>query len=321
MSFPDAFCCDPLKRHSKRKRYDLRPVSATLVSAHPSLCFTSNNRLCTNSRKELYCQPTASALLEDTAGLSTSESVGIIESEILQPSSPQMDHDSDWQEDDEGALHSSDSNEVEMESQQSDESEIIMQLKDKFNSTGKRSEKLRILTVLPKRWTLKKTMQVFGVSKYMAIQAKKLVQEKGVIAESREHDTVAVHLFQRKLIEFLTIHSGEKPKRICYMSDGCAAQYKNRKNFLNLCHHFADFGVEAEWHFFATSHGKSAGDGAGGTLKRLATKARLQRIYSGHILTPHDLYRFAVEEIRGMHFAFATCVEYECESSESAGEA
>ena len=83
--------------------------------------------------------------MEDTAGPSTSESVGIIESENLQPSSPQMDHDSDWQEDDEGALHSSDSNEVEMESQPSDESEIIMQLKEKFNSTVKRREKLRIL--------------------------------------------------------------------------------------------------------------------------------------------------------------------------------
>ena len=617
MSFPDAYCCDPLKRHPKRKRrYGLRPASAALASAHPSLCLTSINRLCTGCRKQLYCQSSAATLLDDTAGASTAESVNIesenlqasspdiIESENLQASSPEIEpsgsHDSDWQEDEEGTLHSSSSNEVDMESQQSDESEIIMQLKEKFNSSVKRSEKLRILTVLPKSWSLKKTMQVFGVTKYMAKQAKKLVQEKGVlsspnpkagkslsrsteeqvtsfyrsdeisrmmpgkkdtvsvvtadgkrvshqkrlllcnlkeayeqfkmhnpevkigfskfaelrpkecilagaagthsvcvctlhqntklmlagsklealtggelkhyghclaaiqcnppriecylgecsecpnadafkerlqgimdaelidtvefrqwtstdratletrivpvdefldlfvgmlkklkyhdfiaktqakfmkdtkqslkpgeylviadfsenfsfivqdevqsfhwnnnqatihpfvcyymdsgklsnlcfivIAESREHDTIAVHLFQRKLIEFLTMHSGEKPKRICYMSDRCAAQYKNRKNFLNLCNHFADFGVQAEWHFFATSHGKSAGDGAGGTLKRLATKASLQRIYSGHILTPHDLYKFAVEEIKGMHFAFATCAEYEYEA-------
>ena len=31
---------------------------------------------------------------------------------------------------------------------------------------------------------------------------------------------------------------------------------KNRKNFINLCHHEDDFGVPAEWHFSATSHGK-----------------------------------------------------------------
>jgi hypothetical protein len=57
---------------------------------------------------------------------------------------------------------------------------------------------------------------------------------------------------------------------IIYFSDGCAAQYKNRKNFLNLCNHDADFGLPAEWHFFATSHGKGPCDGVGGTVKRLA---------------------------------------------------
>ena len=64
-----------------------------------------------------------------------------------------MDHDSDWQEDDEGALHSSDSNEVEMESQSSDESEIIMQLKEIqfYSETTREAEN----PVLPKSWTLK----------------------------------------------------------------------------------------------------------------------------------------------------------------------
>ena len=89
-----------------------------------------------------------------------------------------------------------------------------------------------------------------------------------IISESTQHDVIAVHLFQNKLIEYLTENSGGKrPQKIIYVSDGCAAQYKNCKHFLNLCWHLVDFGVPAEWHFFATSHGKSAGDGAGGTLK------------------------------------------------------
>ena len=62
-------------------------------------------------------------------------------------------------------------------------------------------------------------------------------------------------------------------KRFFMCQMDAPAQYKNCKN---LCHHFEDFGVRAEWDFFATSHGKSAGDGAGGTLKRLATRASLQ---------------------------------------------
>ena len=37
--------------------------------------------------------------------------------------------------------------------------------------------------------------------------------------------------------------------RIEYWSDGCAAQYKNTNNFLNLCLHKADFGLEAEWSY------------------------------------------------------------------------
>ncbi|KAL5477704.1 hypothetical protein EMCRGX_G024538 [Ephydatia muelleri] len=138
-----------------------------------------------------------------------------------------------------------------------------------------------------------------------------------VISSCIQHDVNAVHLFQRKLVNFLTQEScgGQLSKKIWYMSDGCAAQYKNCKNFLNLCHHFADFGVHAEWHFFATSHGKSAGgDGAGGTVKRVATKACLQHPYDNHILTALQLYEFAVGHIQGMHFGFATVQEHDDEA-------
>ena len=122
-----------------------------------------------------------------------------------------------------------------------------------------------------------------------------------IISESTQHDVIAVHLFQKKLIKFLK-GEGKRLQKMIYFSDGCAAQYKNCKNFLNLCLHLVDFGVPAEWHFFATSHGKSAGDGAGGTLKRLATKASLQHAYQDHILTAHELYQFAVNH---MHQRYA----------------
>ena len=45
---------------------------------------------------------------------------------------------------------------------------------------------------------------------------------------------------------------------------------KIKKIFLNSCLHKADFGITAEWHFSATSHGKGACDGLGGSVKRLA---------------------------------------------------
>ena len=135
-----------------------------------------------------------------------------------------------------------------------------------------------------------------------------------VISECTKHDTVAVHQFQRKLIDFLTATFEQKPSKIIYVSDGCAAQYKNRKNFINLCYHMDDFSVPAEWHFFATSHGKTAADGVAGTLKRLATKASLQNLYENHILNSKQLYDFAVKEIIGMSFGHVTIEEYEDEA-------
>ena len=57
---------------------------------------------------------------------------------------------------------------------------------------------------------------------------------------------------------------------------------KTEKNFINLAHHFGDFGIEVQWHFFATSHGKGPYDGIGRTIKR---EAALKQPYSGMILT------------------------------------
>jgi len=135
-----------------------------------------------------------------------------------------------------------------------------------------------------------------------------------VISESNTHDTVAVHLFQKVLIRFL-IKEIEMPKKVLYFSDGCAAQYKNRKNFANLCCHEQDFGMPGEWHFFATSHGKGPCDGVGGTVKRLAARASLQRPYDNQIVSPRQLFDFAQSEISSVNFYYATVAEHEQEAT------
>ena len=137
-----------------------------------------------------------------------------------------------------------------------------------------------------------------------------------VISESLHHDTVAVHLFQKKLISFLKDRLSFIPTKIIYFSDGAASQYKNRKNFINLCNHQADFGIQAEWHFSATSHGKGACDGLGGTVKRLATKASLQRPYEDQIITPLQLYQWASSSIPGVNFEYCTLEEYDSEKTQ-----
>ena len=134
-----------------------------------------------------------------------------------------------------------------------------------------------------------------------------------VVSDCMQHDTAAFHLFQKSFITFLKTRLPSFPEKIYYFSDGAAAQYKNRKNFINLCYHEADFGIHAEWHFFATLHGKGACDGVGGRIKRLAAKASLQRPYDQQIMTPRQLYDWASESIRTTFFGYCSSEEYEME--------
>ena len=96
-------------------------------------------------------------------------------------------------------------------------------------------------------------------------------------------------------------------KKILYWSDGAASQYKNYKNFTNLSFHEIDFGgICAEWHFFATSHGKSRCDGIGGTVKRLVTRASLQAPTANQILTAEAMQSWARSNIANITFFYVT---------------
>ena len=62
-----------------------------------------------------------------------------------------------------------------------------------------------------------------------------------------------------------------------------------RNNWLNQ----QDFNctlLQAEWNFFATSHGKSSCDVLGGTVKIITPRTSLQRPKEHHILTPSDMF-------------------------------
>ena len=123
-----------------------------------------------------------------------------------------------------------------------------------------------------------------------------------MVSDCLVHDTVAVSYFLNRLISL--IKTKLEPTKIFYFSDGAAAQYKNRKNFANLAYHTEDYDIPAEWHFFATSHGKGPCDGIGGTLKRLATRASLQRPVDLQIQTPIQLYEWAKENLSGITTIF-----------------
>ena len=103
-------------------------------------------------------------------------------------------------------------------------------------------------------------------------------------------------------------------KKVYYFSDGAASQYKNKKNFVNLAFHNRDFNnIEAEWHFFATAHGKGPCDGLGGTVKREAVRASLKRPLEGQTQTPQELSEWAMDAIPSVTFEFVDKSEVEAE--------
>lgn len=126
------------------------------------------------------------------------------------------------------------------------------------------------------------------------------------ISDHRTHDTVTVFSFLKHFHEKYISQEFPFVHKIIYFSDGSAAQYKNFKNLTNLIFHYDDFGVQAEWNFYATSHGKNACDGVGGTIKRIAARVSLQRPYEDQILTPKQLFDFAKSNVDGVTSFFVS---------------
>ena len=58
------------------------------------------------------------------------------------------------------------------------------------------------------------------------------------------------------------------------------------------------------YNFIATSHGKSTCDGLGGTLKRLAAKASLQRPLQDQITNARELFLWAEKELKNMNVCY-----------------
>ena len=124
------------------------------------------------------------------------------------------------------------------------------------------------------------------------------------LSDDLNHDVHMVYQILKETSKHIIESINPQVKSVNYFSDGCAGQFKNCKNFLNLCFHHADFGTNCTWSFFATSHGKSTCDGVGGTVKRITSRASLQRPFDNQILSAVEMFKFCKEEIKGINFKF-----------------
>lgn len=76
-----------------------------------------------------------------------------------------------------------------------------------------------------------------------------------IISDCITYDAVAVNVYCKIILEHL--NSLSTAKNMYYFSDdGAPQEFKNVENFVNSYNHIEDFGVPAEWQFFATAHGK-----------------------------------------------------------------
>ena len=120
------------------------------------------------------------------------------------------------------------------------------------------------------------------------------------VSDHKTHETITVYNFLKHFYEHNVSNEFPFLHKIFYFGDGSAAQYKNFKNLTNLILHQNDFHIQAEWNFFATSHGTNAYNGVGSTIKRLLAHASLQHPFSNQILTPKQLFDFAEANVDGI---------------------
>ena len=69
--------------------------------------------------------------------------------------------------------------------------------------------------------------------------------------------------------------------RMHMFTDGCAKQYKGRRNFRFLANSARELGFVVEHHFAATSHFKGCHDGIGGVAKNAMKRAEKHN----HVIT------------------------------------
>ena len=88
-----------------------------------------------------------------------------------------------------------------------------------------------------------------------------------LISNCLDHTKEAVYTFMTFLYKYL-LEKYPSIKLINTFSDGAASQFKQRYLFSNIPLWEINLKIQILWHFFATSHGKGAVDGIGGTVKR-----------------------------------------------------
>lgn len=106
-----------------------------------------------------------------------------------------------------------------------------------------------------------------------------------IVSDDLAHTKHSIYVYiQRVLKSLCTKFSSIESVEV--FSDGPTTQFKQRFLFSNLHSWEQEYGINITWNFFATSHGKGAVDGIGGTVKRAVLRNILAE--KTHVTTPEE---------------------------------
>lgn len=92
-----------------------------------------------------------------------------------------------------------------------------------------------------------------------------------IVSDDLEHNKTAVTVFMSTVLDRFVKQRHPEVTTAYIFSDGPSSQFKNK--YIVSILPTLDKIVHVQWNYFATSHGKGAVDGIGGTLKRLVWNA------------------------------------------------
>ena len=99
----------------------------------------------------------------------------------------------------------------------------------------------------------------------------------------------------KKCIEQIKLETlGGSLSHLHVFSDGCGKQFKGRNTFQFMSTVFEEYGVNLQWNFFASCHGKGSWDGAGGLTKSALDKAINGQLTEFKILNAADCCEYLV---------------------------
>ena len=115
-------------------------------------------------------------------------------------------------------------------------------------------------------------LTIFTICVWMHNEQKSMV----FVSDDLDHEKTSVLVFIHKVLSELTTKYAIR--KVDIFSDGPSSQFKNQYVFNCLPFLLQQHHLEClNWHFFATSHGKGAVDGVGGTVKRNVWMETLSR--------------------------------------------